>query len=256
MGNTESSSAQQPAPQWAVNVLWVSIVVFVIVISIIIVEAGKYNSPRQSGLCNIAVRKATHVPHYRIVSVDDVSHGFPGDSAIDVKNVYRIVVPASTSPQSVEAVIRDVQQTAAQENADIDEMAIFVFDREADVQGTYTRGRGFWGVDGDIGNVTADVASSNDRSNHSLSVDLKQPIKRATTNKTHKKYDLNSNELTAFEEEVSAAVFAEMNNMPEDWDGDDAVILARIGKRFNLSPSTVRQIDAKATGIKAGMRWK
>jgi hypothetical protein len=48
MSNVKSSNAPQSAPRWAMNVLWVSLAVFLVAISYILVEAGKYNAPKES----------------------------------------------------------------------------------------------------------------------------------------------------------------------------------------------------------------
>jgi hypothetical protein len=102
--------------------------------------------------------------------------------------VYRILVPSDISREALKtAMIRLVEKETAR-NPDIDEIAVFAYDRLQDVGGAYTFGKLEWCPYGDWASVTPTIARSNDRTNYKYKVDIKKKVGDPTSRPTEREF--------------------------------------------------------------------
>ncbi len=106
---------------------------------------------------------------------------------------------------------------------DIDEIAVFAYDRKEDVNGAYTFAKLEWCPNGDWAGVTPEIARGNDRSTYKFNIDIKAKVGDPSGRPTERElriYHALEKELWADpdvpEEEVNKKVAARMNITVEE----------------------------------------
>ncbi|MCD4822581.1 MAG: hypothetical protein K8R11_11070 [Methanococcoides sp.] len=110
------------------------------------------------------------VRNYEIVEIEDDLW----KSAI--RKQYRVLVPTDISKEELKATLIQIVLDKTSENKDIDAISIFAYDRREDVNGAYTLGTVDWCPNGNWGDVTPEIASSNDRSSYEYVFDIKEKV--------------------------------------------------------------------------------
>jgi hypothetical protein len=137
--------------------------------------------------------KGTNIKEYRIVGEETTAHkAITGDlssySAQELEKLplvkrkeYRVVVPEGLSKAEVKSVVKKIISDELEKDEDIDEMIIFLYDDERDIEGRYTIARAIWAVNGGFGNTTPQIAKSNDKSRHKTTLDIRTPERKRPT---------------------------------------------------------------------------
>ena len=149
-----------------------------------------------------------------------------------IRKEYRIVVPEGLSQTDIKNTVKNMIDKQLEENKDIDEMMIFVYDDERDAGGMYTVGRAVWGVDGKFGNVTPEIAKTNDKSKHKITFHIKTK-ERTSSNKP------TDRELKIY--------YAHHKALWEDVTVPEKVVASRTGKKFGITPEEVDRIYTKVS---------
>lgn len=113
---------------------------------------------------------STLVRNYEIVETEDD----PWKSAI--RKQYRVLVLTDITEEELKATLIQIVLDKSSENEDIDAISIFAYDRREDVNGAYTLGTVDWCPNGNWGDVTPEIASSNDRSSYEYVFDIKEKV--------------------------------------------------------------------------------
>lgn len=131
---------------------------------------------------------STLVRNYEIVKTEDISikaldKPLSAYSTSEIENLpmnirkeYRVVVPSDISKEELKSTLIQVVMDKTSEYLDIDEVAVFAYDRKEDADGIYTFGRGEWCPNGDWAGVTSTIASTNDRSSYQYNFDIKDKV--------------------------------------------------------------------------------
>ncbi len=93
-----------------------------------------------------------------------------------IKNTYSMVVPTNVSRENLENTLKYFVIEKTSKDLDIDEIVVFVYDNKNDVGKQYTFGKLVWAPNGEIGNVTSEIASKNDRSNYKIKIDIRGKV--------------------------------------------------------------------------------
>lgn len=91
---------------------------------------------------------------------------------------YSVVVRSDISKADLKAAMIQVVKDESVRDADIDEIAVFAYDRNEDVvrgEG-YTFGKLDWCPNGNWAGVTPEIASTNDRSTYKFNIDIKDVV--------------------------------------------------------------------------------
>ena len=107
---------------------------------------------------------------YEIVDIEDD----PWKSAI--RKQYRVLVPTDITKEELRATLIQIVMDKTSKNRDIDAISIFAYDRREDINGAYTLGTVDWCPNGNWGDVTPEIASSNDRSSYEYVFDIKNKV--------------------------------------------------------------------------------
>jgi len=95
---------------------------------------------------------------------------------VNYRKEYRIVVPSDISKEKLKAVMKQLVVQETEKNLDIDEIVIFAYDRKEDSDGIYTFGKMEWCPNGNWGDVTPEIASTNNRSSYQYIYDIKDKV--------------------------------------------------------------------------------
>jgi len=153
-----------------------------------------------------------------------------------IRQECRIVVPEGLSEAQIKKIAEDVVSNELYEDNEIDEMIIFIYDNESDVSGAYTIGKAIWGIDGELGNISPQIAENNDKSMHKVTFDIKKT----------KSKNLSERELMMARTLDKALWDTADNNL----DTDEEVIVAKIADKFGISVEELDEIYVKF------MEWK
>ena len=153
-----------------------------------------------------------------------------------VRREYRVVVPEGLPEGDIKNVVKNIIDNKLRGNNDIDEMIIFIYDDERDADSFYTVGKAVWAVNGKLGNVTPYIASSNDKSKHSISFHIKD---RETI----------SGKPTDRELEI---YYAHHKALWKDATIPEDVVASNTAKKFGITPDEVDRIYKKVTIWKLG----
>ncbi len=107
---------------------------------------------------------------YEIISEDDISY------ASVKRKSYRIVVSLEITEEQVEPTVNEIINTLTTADGDVDEIHLLLYSDPDIVDGIYDVARAVWGVNGRLGDISYDAARSNDRSNHTTSITIKQDL--------------------------------------------------------------------------------
>lgn len=89
---------------------------------------------------------------------------------INKKNIYRVVVESGITREQVESTIEKIVGDITAEDKDIDEIGIFMFDDISIVNGAWNVASGIWAPQGKFGNVTPEIARTNNRKGYDITI--------------------------------------------------------------------------------------
>jgi hypothetical protein len=107
------------------------------------------------------------VKEYKIVEEKDVS-------IAGIKRMtYRIVVPATITEAELKSTMIKITLDKTTADPDLDDVTVWAYDNEKDVKGPYTKGMLDWCPDRIGGDITPEIAKSNDRSTYKYNFIIK-----------------------------------------------------------------------------------
>ena len=128
------------------------------------------------------------LPEYRIVEVEDASHKALERSLssytleelealpVDKRFFYRIVVSSDVTTAQVRPMIDAILAELTAEDADLDEIVLFIYSDEGLIDGAFDVAMATWAPKGELGNITAHIASTNDREGYITTVEIKEDL--------------------------------------------------------------------------------
>lgn len=85
-------------------------------------------------------------------------------------------ITSTIAQEQIEPTLRTIIEAARSADADLDEVTVFLYSEPASVGGVWDIGTALWAPGGKRGNVTAVIASSNDRSTYRTVVDVRPDV--------------------------------------------------------------------------------
>lgn len=176
---------------------------------------------------------------------DAYAESLKKEPAKDKELVLRVVVPSDTNEADLKFTINYIINEETSKDKDIDEITVFVYDREQDVNNTsYTVARAIWAPEGILGKITKEIAKNNNRGNYKINWSIKSRILTKNTFSTgqetemYYRYREIYHEITEKEGTDPLPKIGEKNaSFPKM---DKAKQLA--AKEFNISTSELQKI--------------
>ncbi|MBN1353771.1 MAG: hypothetical protein JW994_03775 [Candidatus Omnitrophica bacterium] len=153
-----------------------------------------------------------------------------------LRSEYRIAVPKNASKTEIERIVREIVKKRSEQNKDIDEIIIYIYDDEQALGEAYTVGRAIWGIDGEFGKVTPELALSNDKSKHRISFDI----------------DVGSAEIVRPDDRDLEIYYFYHKALWEDKRSPEQVISSKTAKKFGISIEELKRINQKVERWNAG----
>jgi len=127
---------------------------------------------------------------------------------IDKRMSYRVVVSSEIKENQVRPIIEQIVTDITSKDNDIDEISIFLYsDKELVKDGWYDVARATWAPGGELGNVTPEIARSNNRFGYKITIqvadNLEQYLKQRA--KSEDKFSLTEAERRNIFKEIVAA---------------------------------------------------
>lgn len=109
---------------------------------------------------------------------------------LNIRMKYRIIVPSDIEKDELKATLIKVVKEKVQANQDIDEVVVFAYDNERDIDSFYTFGKVEWSPNGNWADVTSVIASTNDRSSYKYVFDIKEKVGEQEGKPTEKELEI------------------------------------------------------------------
>ncbi len=176
---------------------WWAITLFIffglIVISSLVDNDNSINqqntlSQQQNEVADIMPNQAFLIA-YEIVESEDQSHKALGNKLfsdyttqeinalpMDKKMLYRIVVSPEIKEDEVHIIIQKIISDITEKDNDIDEIILFLYSDKELSSRSYDIGTATWAPKGELGNVTSEIAQSNDRMNYEITIQIKENL--------------------------------------------------------------------------------
>lgn len=179
------------------------------------VATSSHQTSQQSEATMVTVRAA----NYEIVTTEDNSmKALVGPlSSYTVQELEALPVnkkislsAALTGPitqEQIEPTLRKIVNEVTARDGDTDELMVFLYSDAARVGQSYDIGRAIWAPGGEFGNVTPDIARSNDRSSYSITIDAEPNIEEylAQRASSESRFGLAEEQRRALYREIVAA---------------------------------------------------
>lgn len=121
--------------------------------------------------------------------------------------IYRVSLPPTIKQAQIEPTLRKVISDGTATDLDIDEVTVYAYSDPKNVDGPYDIGSAIWAVNGEYGNMTPQIASSNNRANYLVSVDIEPDIESylSQRNAQEEKFGFTEKQRRDFFKEIVAA---------------------------------------------------
>ena len=164
--------------------------------------------------------------NYEIIKTEDQSNKALGHRALseytsleianlstDKKMSYRIVVSPEIKENQVKPTIEKIISDITAENNDIDEIILLLYSDKELTNSVYDVATAIWAPKGRLGNVTSEIAKSNDRSNYDISYKIKDSLEEylSQRGKSEDKFGFTEEERRQIFKEIVAAEDRAMN---------------------------------------------
>ena len=156
---------------------------------------------------------------------------------MNIRKVYRIVVPSDITPEEIKLVMKNVLNISVGKDPDIDEVCIFAYDRKEDADGAFTFAKMEWCPNGKWDGVTPRIARSNDRSSYKSIFTIKDKVGNISKGNVPTKRELKIYDV------FDKALW-------DDPDADEKVIEKKIAKQFSISTKELTRIWIKVETYK------
>ncbi|MCT4591889.1 MAG: hypothetical protein N4A36_00675 [Candidatus Gracilibacteria bacterium] len=158
---------------------------------------------------------------YTIIKSEDESHKALGNKLlsqysaqelnnlpIDKKFGYSIIVSPQIKEKEVVPTIDKIIKDLTSKDGDLDEITLFLYSDESIAKnGLYDVARATWAPYGKLGNMTPEIARSNDRSSYKTTYDIKENLETylAKRGESEEKFVLTEEQRRTFFKEVGKA---------------------------------------------------
>ena len=161
---------------------------------------------------------------YEIVETEDQSRKATGNK----KMRYRVVVPPDIKTNQVKPTLERLISDITSKDNDIDEISVLLYSDKELTKGGYDVARAIWAPGGDLGNVDANIARSNNRTGYQLSVDVVDNLEE------YLKQRGQSEDKFGFTEEQRRQIFKELVSAEDRAlaDADDSNLSAENLKKY------------------------
>lgn len=234
-------------------------------------DAVTETEPKTTPSDNIVIDyDATLVKNYEIVETEDLSMKAlekPLSSyssreieqlPLNIRKIYRVVVQPDISKDELKSTLIQVVLDKTSENSDIDEIAIFAYDRKEDADGAYTLGTVNWCPNGDWAGVTPTIASTNDRSSYQYKFDIKDKVGNIDTSDTptEREYEIYDYYNDRYDKEVTKIYetnepeksyysFEEITKINEEIIAAENAFITEVAHKYNISEDEAYAITIK-----------
>ncbi len=120
------------------------------------------------------------------------------------KMAYRIIVSPKIKENQVIPTIKKIISDITEKDNEIDEMFLHLYSDKTIANEAWEIAMVTWGENGEIGNVTPEIAKSNDRSNYKTNIEMKENLEEYLKNKKTSEIKLG------FTEEKRKEIFKEL----------------------------------------------
>jgi hypothetical protein len=209
---------------------------------------------------------------YEILKVEDQSRKAMGNKSlsafslseleqlpVDKKMSYRVVLPADIKEIQVKPTVKKIISDITSNDNDIDEIGLLLYSNADLISGAWDIGMADWGLYGDLGNVTAEIAQSNDRKDYDISFTIRENLDQYLTQKakSEDKFGFTEEQRKQIYKDYVAAddrAWAESDRMyPQKegengtkWSGKHAELMkkyrAGVRTKYNLTEEQMKEI--------------
>ncbi len=152
------------------------------------------------------------------------------------RQILRITVPTEISKEQLENTLKYVLSLRTKEDNDLDEIIIFAYDNKNDIDSFYTFGKLIWAPNGELGNITPEIAKNNIRDNYKFDIDIKGKVGNI------KKTDIPSKRELEIYNEIMSEKY---------WGMQEEDFLPIVMKKFNIkTEKELRDIHLKVMAYK------
>lgn len=211
------------------NRKWITLIIFllffvdIIMIGILAPESNHSKSNQNVSTVTetneIETNKNEEI-NYEIVKIEDMSHKALGDRSLsdyslsevnnlptDKKISYKVVVGDKITTAKVKPTIDKIISDLTNQDGDIDEIILNLYSDKESINGMYDVASAIWAPGGELGNVNANIARSNNRSGYKTTIQIKDNLEEylAQKSKNEDKFGLTESQRRQFFKEIVAA---------------------------------------------------
>ena len=134
----------------------------------------------------------------------DYSHQELVNLPIDKKTLYKVVVSSRIKENQVRQIVEKIIGDITKKDIDIDEITLFLYSDKELIDGMYDVAKATWAPYGSLGNVTPEIARSNNRTNYKISVKVKENLEKylQKRNKSEDKFGLTEDKRRQIYKEI------------------------------------------------------
>lgn len=157
---------------------------------------------------------------YEIVKTEDMSRKAMGDKSLsdyttaELKKLptnkrifYKVVVPTTIKVEQVKPTVDKIISDLTNKDKDIDEIILDLYSDKEMITESWDVANAIWAPGGELGNVNASIASSNNRSGYKTTIQIKDKLEEylAQKSKSEDKFGLSESQRRQFFKEIVAA---------------------------------------------------
>jgi len=247
-------------------ILWMLDVVMIGIVSPDSQTENNNQAPQKQVVENITVIDTDKLSvSYEIVATKDMSHKAIGSGNLsdysvselqrlptDKKINYKVVVDNKIKADQVNPTIAVIIKDITTKDKEVDEVIIDLYSDKAIIDTMYDVANAVWAPQGELGNVTADIAHSNDRSGYKTTITVKPNLEEylAQKNKSEDMFGLSEAQRRQFFKEIIAAedrahseadrkyssdTLTGMTKNQEEYDRLANIYRGQVGKKYGIT---------------------
>lgn len=177
------------------------------------------------------------VRNYEIVETTD-------DPWVDaIRKQYRVFVPSNISKEELKSTLIQIVVDKTSENNNIDAICFFAYDRKEDVNGAYTFRTVDWCPNGNRGDVTSEIAKTNDRSNYEYAFKFKDKVGNSDIKRpTELEFEIND-----YYSECYDAEWDKIDLSDPYATVDEDAIYQKVAGKYGITKEEAKEICIKVT---------
>ncbi|MGD9779561.1 hypothetical protein [Methanomethylovorans sp.] len=209
----------------------------------------------QEGLANLPNEyDSSAVQKYEIIKIEDISikalekplseysSSELNNLPMNVRMQYRVLLPIGVSETELKSTLIQLVLDETSKNTDIDEISVFAYERKEDSSGAYTLGMLEWCPNGQWDGVTAEIASSNDRSSYAYNIEIKDKVAKPDSIERPTEKDF---EIYDYYQQVYSEEFEKLDLSDPYATVNYDIVYQRVADQFGITKEEVDQITKK-----------